>query len=152
MTINTVRNSTAMVLVLGHIVAILLVFMLLGDYFERMDEKLEIVLILSPLTGLFALAALKHVLASKGVLGRSRRVETVYATFCIGIPLIFVSFVIYTIARYPFGVAESPQGLRMTLAAIEVALGGLLGTIAEHLFQADLKELKSSESARVRTT
>ncbi|MCM2476603.1 hypothetical protein HGO38_24460 [Rhizobium sp. CG5] len=139
---DSIKGMVATVLVAGHITAIILVFTHLHAYLASTAEKLEIVLILSPLTGLFALAAVKHVMRNPEIKAASRRVSSSYAAISVGIPVVFVGFVIYAIVAYPFGIAEDPQSLRMALAAVEVALGAMLGAIVESLFDTNLKELK----------
>ena len=150
MTLRSIRDVSALILIVGHASAIMLVFFRLQGYFENVEERMEIVLILSPLTGLFALAALKNILSSAHATSRGSPVRFAFAFSCVGIPIIFVALIIYTIIRYPFGIADSPQSLRMTLSAIEVALGGLIGAVSERLFGADIESLRKEEAARVR--
>ena len=143
--LSHVRDIAASILVLGHLVAIFLVFVHLHAYFETAAEKLEIVLILSPLTGLFALAGLKSILSQperRHSSSDASRTTAVFAIAAISIPAALIGFVIYAILAYPFGAASDPTSLRMTLASVEVALSALVGAVAETLFGVDLKKLK----------
>jgi chromate transport protein ChrA len=150
MTLRSVRDTSALILIAGHILAIMLVFMRLQQYFERVEERMEIVLILSPLTGLFALAALKDILNSAHTADPKVPVRFAFAFACLGIPSVFTSVIIYTILRYPFGIADSPQSLRLTLSAVEVALGGLIGAVSDRLFGVNISSLRKMEAARIR--
>ena len=67
---------------------------------------MELVLILSPITGVFAIAVLKNVLDEQKVKIEEDAVSNAFAIFSISIPAIFVALIIYIIATYPFGVAR----------------------------------------------
>lgn len=142
MLLRHVRNAAAAVLVVGHLVAVALVFTRLHAYLATAAEKVELVLILAPLTGLFALAGVRHILSNPAGSRSRAKASASFALVAVGIPLAFVGFIIYTLSVYPFGVAEDPDSLRMTLAATEAALGAMLGAVVEKLFGEDMDELR----------
>ncbi|MBX3575655.1 MAG: hypothetical protein KF723_00500 [Rhizobiaceae bacterium] len=139
---TVVRDIAAATLVFGHITAIVLVFVFLHDYFRLIQEKIEIVLILSPITGVFAVAALKNVMSEPAPRELQDAVGVSFTMFSIGIPAVFIVFICYIIVSYPFGIADSPQALRITLSAVEVALGALVGIVAEKLFSGNIEEIR----------
>ncbi|QHQ34831.1 hypothetical protein [Algicella marina] len=139
---QVVRDAVAMILIFGHLIAMGLIFTRMHAYLGTAAEKLELALILSPLTGLFALAALRHVLDSESRRKSRAKSNGAFAAIVLLVPACFVGFIIYTLLAYPFGVAEDLASLRMTLAATEVALGAMMGLIAERLFGVDLAELR----------
>ncbi|ELY5145827.1 hypothetical protein SM738_004483 [Vibrio vulnificus] len=134
MKLNTVRDIASLTLIFGHILAIGLVFFVLHDFFSDAADKMEIALILSPLTGLFAVAALKSIFNHQDLPEESNHVGFALATVSIGIPVTFIGMIIITIWMYPFGIASDPQSLKITLSCIEVGLGSLLGLLSEKLF------------------
>ncbi|CAK1830583.1 hypothetical protein BCT35_22775 [Vibrio lentus] len=141
MKLNNVRDIASLILIFGHILAIALVFFVLHDFFSAAADKMEIALILSPLTGLFAIAALKSIFNNAEVNAKPKIVSVAFASVSIGIPLCFIAMIITTIAMYPFGIASDPQSLKITLSCIEVGLGGLLGLLSEKLFDVNVKTL-----------
>jgi len=141
MRLSTVRDIASIILIFGHILAISLVFFVLHDYFSAAADKMEIALILSPLTGLFAIAGLKSIFNHPEIEGKSKKVSVAFSLVSIGIPLSFIAMIITTIGMYPFGIASDPQSLKITLSCIEVGLGGLLGLLSEKLFDVNVKTL-----------
>jgi hypothetical protein len=153
MRLARVRDVTALVLIAGHLLAFALIFTRMHRYLAEASDKLELVLILSPLTGLFALAGVRHFLADDGSPQRSQaRVTAGFALTAIGIPLFFTGFINYTLFVYPFGVAEDPKSLRLALAGSEAGLGALLGAVAEKLFGVNIAELRKEIEKRRETT
>lgn len=143
MKLGTVRELAALVLIAGHLIAVGLIFAKLNAWADA-AQRLELVLILSPLTGLFALAGIRHVLGTSKRTRSRAGVTPAFGVVAIGLPLCFTGFIIYAIAAFPGGVASDLDGLRMTIAASEAALGALIGAVAEKLFGTDLKELRAA--------
>ena len=147
MKIESVRVLAAMILIFGHLAAVALVFFHLHSYFRDVTEKLEIVFILTPITGLLAAASLKYVLANSVRVVAKNNTEPeissdAFAVTTIGLSTLFVAFIIYLIASYPFGIASDPTSLRMSISMGEIALGGMLGLVVEKLFSVNLAELR----------
>lgn len=134
MKLDTVRNLAATILLSTHIGAMLFVFFGKAGVLE-MAERVEIVLLLSPLTGFFALMAVKHVISEQGRLPSDITVSNTFVLFALGIPSVFGGLIIYSVASYPSGFDGNVEQLRITLSAIEVIIGGLIGVIADELFQ-----------------
>ncbi|CZF77199.1 hypothetical protein GCE9029_00066 [Grimontia celer] len=132
---SIVRDLAATILIFGHILAISLVFFVLHDYFSEASEKMEIALILAPLTGFFATAALKSIFNNQNGEYEKKTVSLTFSLVVIFIPLVFIAMIVACILLYPFQIASDPQSLKITISAIEVALGGLLGLISEELFE-----------------
>ena len=102
--------------------------------------------------GLFALAALRHVLGT-GANRRQRsraRARPVFTVVALGLPLAFIGFILFVLLAFPHSVASDIDSLRITLSATEVALGAMLGAVAEALFGSNLDEARRAE-AQVRS-
>ena len=100
------------------------------------------------MTGLFALAGLRHVLGT-GANRRQRsraRVRPAFAAVALGLPVAFIGFIVFVLMAFPHGVASDIDSLRITLSATEVALGAMLGAVAEALFGSDLDEMRREEA------
>lgn len=152
MKLKSIREIVAIVLIFGHLIAIGLVFFKLKDYFRDISDRLEFVFILAPITGLYAVAALKYILRSPEKTSDDAvsniKVSSSFALTTTSIPIVFTAFILYTLYTYPFGVANDPKSLRMTISAVEAGIGILLGLVAETLFSVDLKEVRKSVSSQ----
>lgn len=134
MKLEFARNGAATIILFTHLAAILYVFFGKSAVLE-LSERIEIVLLLSPLTGVFALAAVRHVMTEARRRRSRRKVSYTFAFFALGIPAIFGALILFCIATYPEGFEGSIERLRITLSAIEVVIGGLIGAISDELFQ-----------------
>ncbi|MFZ5962763.1 hypothetical protein ACOXXX_07400 [Thalassococcus sp. BH17M4-6] len=150
MRLGTIRELAALILIAGHLLAVALIFGRLHDW-ANSTERLELVLILSPLTGLFALAGVRHILGTERRRRSTAKVTAAFGIVAVGLPLIFCGFILYTIWVFPYGVAADLDSLRLTLAASEAGLGALIGAVAEKLFGADMAALRDEVEASHRS-
>lgn len=136
---RSIATLFSLILVGGHILAIALVFLELHEYLPQAAEKLEIVLILSPITGVFAVAGVNHILSKPGGGPAGRKVTFAYSVVTLLLPAFLIFFICFTLISYPFGIASDLESLRITISSIEVALGAMVGAIANKLFGASSK-------------
>ncbi|SFJ86320.1 hypothetical protein SAMN04488498_1019 [Mesorhizobium albiziae] len=120
-----------------HLLAIGLCFWLLKPRLTPEDFHLT-VLILTPITAIFALAYVREV-ARVMLVGTTDEIDqklvaTRFSTLSIMFTLAFSLAVLYTIWDYARGNAQSADDLKISLSTIETALGAFLGLIVETLF------------------
>jgi hypothetical protein len=135
MRVNVVRNTLAACLILGHIGAIFLLFFRLGKFFET-EEIVQIILMLSPLTGFYATAVVKFYSENAELPAESTKINAMFGIICFTLCLAFQFAIFYAIFDFPFGTIRSKDGLRAVFSGIETALGVLLGIVVTKLFPA----------------
>jgi ABC-type antimicrobial peptide transport system permease subunit len=133
--VGIVRNTLAGLLLAGHIGAIFLLFFRLGSYFET-DEVVQIILMLSPLTGLYATAVVKFYSENADLPPTDLKINAMFAAICLFLCLAFLFAIFYTIYDFPFGTIRTKESFKTVISAIETALGVLLGIVVTKLFPA----------------
>jgi hypothetical protein len=133
--VSVVRNVLAILLLLGHIVAIFLLFFRLGNYFET-DEVVQIILMLSPLTGLYATAVVKFYSENAELPPTDSKISSMFAAICFILCTAFLFAIFYSIFDFPFGTIKTKESFKTIISAIETALGVLLGIVVTKLFPA----------------
>jgi hypothetical protein len=120
-----------------HLIAIGLCFFWLQDRMSAQDFQLTI-LILTPVTALYALAYLREVarnmIVGTGAAEDAQLVTGRFAFLAVVFILAFSSAVIFTIYDFAQGNAQSADDLKISLSTTETALGAFLGLIIETLF------------------
>ena len=106
MNVNVVRNILAVCLILGHIGAIFLLFFRLGSYFST-EETVQIVLLLMPLTGLYATAVVTFYSDNAEVPPAATKINAMFGVICFILCLSFLFAIFYAIFNFPFGVINS---------------------------------------------
>jgi hypothetical protein len=135
MNIGLVRNGLAACLILGHIGAVFLLFFRLGSYFET-DELVQIILMLSPLTGLYATAVVTFYSATAEAPPEVKKINAMFGVISFILCLAFLIAIFYAIFDFPFGVIKSKEAFKTVLTGIQTALGVLLGIVVTKLFPA----------------
>lgn len=137
MKLERLKNLVGAILVGLHIFAIFLCFYLLKSRLNSTDFRLT-VLILCPVTAVYAMAYLREVIKFMFVdtsdVDDSRPVKLRMAVLSILFSLAFSTGVIYSIYDFSTGTQMKPDDLKEQLALIETALGGFLGLIVETIF------------------
>ena len=122
-------------LVLGHIGAIFLLFIRLGHYFD-LNEVVQVILILSPLTGLFATAVVKFYSDTADLPPSTIVVNPMFGLICFTLCIAFLLAIFYVIFDFPFGIIRGKEEFKTAIAGIQTALGVLLGVVVTKLFPA----------------
>jgi hypothetical protein len=137
MRLGTVKNLVGAALVGLHLVAIFLCFYWLKGKLSAQDFRLTI-LILSPVTAMYAVAYVREVLRNINPAGEDAEdkelVRTRFAVLSILFSAAFSVGIIYTLYDFSTGKAMSADDLKDQLALIETSLGVFFGLIIERLF------------------
>jgi hypothetical protein len=137
MKLGAIKNVVGGILVGLHLLATFLCFYWLRSRLNASDFRLTI-LILCPVTAVYALAYLREVARSMFVdapdVDDARLVRPRFAVLSTLFSLAFCIAIIFTIWDFKGGTTMSPEDLKDQLALIETALGGFLGLIVETLF------------------
>ena len=137
MKLSRLKDTIGFTLVGLHLLAIGLAFALLQPLMEPESFRVT-VLILSPVTAIYALAYLREVaknfLVEQGQLSPPQFVTPQFAILAVLFTLAFSVGIIYTIYDFSRGNIASADNLKASLATIETALGAFLGLIIETLF------------------
>jgi len=136
MRLERLKNAIGFTLVILHLVAIALCYAWLRSRLDATSFQVTI-LIITPITALYALAFLRDVVRNMFVNDPIdvRLVRGNFAFLAILFTLAFSGFVIYTIWAYAFGqTGQTADDLKLSLASVETALGAFMGLITETLF------------------
>lgn len=137
MRLGHVKNSVGGLLVALHVSAIFLCFLWLEDRMKQSDFRITI-LILCPVTAIYALAFVREVLRFMFVGSAdkddSRAVTLSFVLVSVLFTVVFSIGVIYSIYKFSIGTTMTPDDLKERLAWIETGLGGFMGLIVETLF------------------
>jgi hypothetical protein len=137
--LGRLKDLTGFSLVGLHLLAIGMCFYLLKPRMNPQDFQVT-VLILTPITAIFALAYVRE--AARGLLvasrdaGDARAVSTRFAVLSLLFVTAFSFAVVYTIWDYADGNSQTADDLKLSLSTVETALGAFLGLIVETLFGA----------------
>jgi putative copper export protein len=108
MRIDILRNGLAACLILGHITVIFLLFFRLGNYFE-VDEIVQIILIISPITGFYATAVVKFYADTAEQPVQTTTINTMFGVISFMLCIAFLFAIFYTIFDFPHGVIRTQE-------------------------------------------
>jgi hypothetical protein len=148
MTLVAVRNAVGFGLVAIHLLAILLCYVWLDSRLNSQDFRITI-LILVPVSAVYALAFLKRVVAERESVAVpvsiTPRVTISFAALSFIFTGAFGVLIIYTLWQYQASGEMSPNDLKDRLALIEVMVGAFLGLIADSLFgSAEVRDARAN--------
>ncbi len=130
---NVVKSIVGWIIIIGHLSVAIMILIFKDNVFSG-DQKLSILLIISPVFSIYFVAVVRSFLSTAYETGPGRKVNANFATICILLPLVQISFVHYIILTYPDVIAGDVDSLQRWLAGLEIFLGGSLGLIADDLF------------------
>lgn len=144
MRLGRLKDMIGFTLVGLHLSAIGLCFLWLRERMTAQSFQIT-VLIITPVTALYALAYLKEAVQYMFIdhqnTNDQRLVSWRFALLCILFTLAFSTAIIYTIYEFALGSStQSADDLKLSLSIVETALGAFVGLIAETLFGNKLAE------------
>jgi hypothetical protein len=141
------RYICGLTVLLTHVAAIICIA--IATRFTDFRDQIGSILIVAPITLVYATSFLKYVVANTAPATRSEPFDGLAAITMYLVVMIFCTSLLYVVAKFAFFSGYQVNEFKMWLGASETAFGALIGIVFDRLFGVQSAPINPSQDTDV---